>query len=59
MAEKKKQEKIRETWENLFNFLKLQAPVLFGTKVWADVSFIGQDPEDTSKIIIEFNEEAP
>lgn len=59
MADKKKAEKIRETKENLFNFLKAELPGLFGSKVWLDVAFLGEDPEDSSKILIEFNEEAP
>lgn len=57
MADKKKQVKIRETKESVFNALKNLAPSLFGSKVWADVAFFGDDPQDTSKFIVIFDEE--
>lgn len=56
-VEKKKSVKLREEWANVFNALKSMAPGLFGSKVFADVKFIGSDPSDTSKLLIEFNEE--
>ena len=55
--ENQKARKFRETWEVIFNTLKGLAPGVFGTKVFADVKFIGSDPDDSSKMIIEFNEE--
>lgn len=57
MATKKKEVKLRESWQAIFNILKAQAPALFGSKVFADVSFIGADPDDATFMIIEFNEE--
>jgi len=57
MATKTNTAKIRETKPIVFQVLKNAAPTEFGTKVFADVKFFGQDPDDTSKIIIEFNEE--
>ena len=57
MAEKKTQLKIRETKENLFNFLKSSFPALFENKTWTDVEEFTVDPLDGSKILIVFNEE--
>lgn len=57
MAEKTTTTKIRAAKDQVFDILKSQAPSLFGTKVWADAKFFGEDPADTSKLVIEFNEE--
>lgn len=57
MADKKTQLKIRETKENLFNFLKSSFPALFGDKTWIDVENFTTDPLDSSKMLIVFNEE--
>lgn len=54
---KQKSVKIRETKSVVFQVLKNAAPTAFGTKVFADVAFFSEDPDDTSKIMIEFNEE--
>ena len=57
MATKKKEVKIRETKENTFSILKSIAPGIFGASEWVDVAFFGEDPDDTSKLIIVFTEE--
>jgi hypothetical protein len=57
MADRKKEVKIRATKQETFDVLKAAAPSLFGTKVFADVTFFGEDPEDASKLILEFTEE--
>lgn len=57
MADKKQQLRVRETNENLFDFLKAQLPALFGTKVFADVEYMGQDETDQSFFTIRFVEE--
>ena len=58
MADKNKVEKLREDWSVIFNILKTAAPALFGTKIYTDVEYIGQDPDDpASKLIIQFKEE--
>lgn len=56
-VEKKKSVKLREDWASVYQALKFLAPGLFGSKVFADVKFIGSDPSDTSKLLIEFIEE--
>ena len=57
MVEKVNQIKIREVKNIVFDILKSVAPSIFGTKTWSDVQFFGDDPTDTSKFIIIFNEE--
>ena len=56
-TENKQKHVIRESWEDIFNLLKARSALQFGTKLFTDVAFMGQDPNDTSKLIIEFNEE--
>lgn len=54
MAEKGTTEDVRESKENLFNFLKSQFPSLFGSKIYDDVEFMGADPNDDTWILVRF-----
>lgn len=58
MADKKQSVKIRASKEEIFDVLKAAAPGLFGNYTITDVIFFSEDPEDNSKILIEFNEES-
>lgn len=58
MAEVREQHIIRATKEETFNVLKSAAASLFNSKTWEDVEFFGDDPQDSSKFILRFAEEA-
>jgi len=58
-AEKVKVEFIRVDKENVFVVLKSTFPSFFGSKTWLNTVSFETDPNDTSKFIIEFEEEAP
>lgn len=58
MATRTKEVLIRESKQNVFNALKSVAPTIFGDKVWVDVAFFAEDPNDSSYFKLVFVEEA-
>jgi len=58
MADKLKEVRIRATKAEVLVALAAAAPALFAGYTLQDVSYFGEDPEDSSKILIVFNEEA-
>jgi hypothetical protein len=56
-VESKTTKKLRADWATVFSVLKAAAPDLFGSKLFSDVKYIGNDNEDQTFILIEFKEE--